>query len=438
MLNYLSAYVLYPMAEWSQGRRIGSKFRAFRRWMARPFAERRRQAQQRLAEVLHLAGCHVPYYRDLFRTSGFDPDKVERDVAYLQDLPYLDKHTIREQGVRLLHEDIPRAHLELRKTGGSTGQSALIYYSRRALDWTAAANLWALRAIGKYPHTREAHLSSQFPETFAWRDRCREWIKCAAMNRVNIATAALDGAGLDNLWHELRRARAWLLQGHPSTLYALARHIEKRQPCAPGMFQVFESTGESLGVSKRHAIERVFQCRAIDRYGSAEFGVLAYQLSAGAPLTVLDAVAWPETLATSAGPELVFTGLLNEAMPLLRYRTGDLGELSESAQGFSLDQIAGRIHDLVRIGGRLYPTHYVQDLLDRAGGVDEFQIEEGGQRPILRLVTAPATDRQVLASRIREWWGETVVLEFVGFDGLRRVGGRGKFRYVVGAPAAAV
>lgn len=438
MISYLTACVLYPLVERWQGRRIREKFRIFRSWMARPFPERRQRACQCLADVLQQAGQGVPYYRELFRAVGFDPEKVRRDPAFLQDLPFLDKAILREQGDRLLHEALPRNRLHPRKTGGSTGPSAFLFYSDQALDWTAAVNLWVLDQAGKPPHRREAHLASRFPDTFPWRDRLRERIKCLALNRVNIATDALDEAGLDRLWRDLKRARAYLVQGHPSTLYAVARHVEDRRYPVRPTFRVFESTGELLDSKKRQTIERAFGCRVIDRYGNAEFGVLAHELSGRAGPLVLDAVAWPESLPTAAGPELVFTGLLNQAMPLIRYRTGDLGELIETASGFHLERLFGRVHDLVRIGNRVYPTHYLQDVLDRLGGVDEFQIEERGVRPpLLRLVTNPTADRPHVIRRLRDWWGDALEVELVGFDGLRRLGGRGKFRHVVAPPTPA-
>src|SRR6185312_9291996 len=107
----------------------------------------------------------------------------------------------------------------------------------------------------------------------------------------------------------------YLLQGHPSTLYALAVHLRDNHRDASGVFQVFESTGEVLDPKKRELIESTFRCRAIDRFGNAEFGVVAYeQISEPSNrLRVLDAVVWPETVDHESGStELVLSGLLNE------------------------------------------------------------------------------------------------------------------------------
>ncbi len=230
------------------------------------------------------------------------------------------------------------------------------------------------------------------------------------------------------------------MQAHPSTLYALAVHLRAAGTSAQGAFQVFESTGEALDAKKRDTISTVFGCRVINRFGNAEFGVVAYERFSEPDerLQLFDGVAWPESLDHESGStELVLTGLLNDAMPLVRYRTGDLANLIANDDGFFLGGVEGRVHDLVRIGARIYPTHYLQDLLDRIGGIDEFQIEQRGDRPLLlRLVMRDSARHDAVAHRIRQWWNTAVDVEFVDFSALTRSGWRGKFRYVVASQAA--
>jgi UDP-N-acetylglucosamine 4-epimerase len=72
--------------------------------------------------------------------------------------------------------------------------------------------------------------------------------------------------------------------------------------------------------------------------------------------------------------ELVFTSPRNPSMPLIRYRMGDMGLLEERENGWWITELAGRIHDSAEINGTMYPTHYVQDVLDRCGPISDFQI----------------------------------------------------------------
>ena len=292
-----------------------------------------------------------PIIATCFASIASTPRRCAPDLDYLDDLPYLTKDIIREQGPRLVSSRFSLESLHLRKTGGSTGPSTRVYYSNNALDWTAAVNLVCMQWAGKCRQMREMHLASRFPEKFPWKDRLKEWFKCLVLNRQNLFTDNFDAAGLDSAWRRLRRAAPISCKAirQPSMLW---RSISReRGVSAHGAFHVFESTGEVLDVKKRETIESVFGCRAIDRFGNAEFGVLAYEAldETEQRLRVLDAVAWPEQLEHGDGPpELVFTGLRNDAMPLVRYRTGDLAQLDRTDTGFYVRNIVGRVHDVVR------------------------------------------------------------------------------------------
>lgn len=51
----------------------------------------------RLRNLLNDAGTYVPYYREMFKSIGFDP-KDFRSLKDLRQLPILDKETVREKG----------------------------------------------------------------------------------------------------------------------------------------------------------------------------------------------------------------------------------------------------------------------------------------------------------------------------------------------------
>jgi phenylacetate-CoA ligase len=423
----LARRVLYPAAERLQGRQVRTKIAAIAAHRGLPPAERRAAAQQALAAMVGWAGICVPYYRDLFRRLAFDPALLARDPARLEALPYLTKEIIRAEGPRLLREDhadqLPR---HSSRTGGSTGPAAEIWYDQEAADWSSAVTRHARASIGKHHGLSELHLASRFPETFPLRDRLKEQAKCLAMNRSNAFIADFDAPSLQALWRRIKDVRPYLVHGHPSTLYHLARHVEAA--CgADQAFAVFESSGELLEPLQRTTIARALRCRVVDRYGLAEFGVVAYQVRGDeAALDLYDDQVWPET---DAG-ELVLTGLRNRMMPLIRYRTGDLATLGESGNGPMLSDLVGRIHDVVEIAGRRYPTHYVQDLLQRIGGVAEFQVTAAA-RPELRLVAEPGADQAAIRDRLAAWWGDAVAVRFIDPAALVLQGHRGKFRHLV-------
>lgn len=442
----VGAIGVFPVAERLEGRDIRGRQAALAAEMNFPFSTRRRRSWNRLVDTVRFAGSRVPYYRDLFAKLHFDPDKLARDAGYLKEIPPLTKDIIREQGERMLREDHAGQRKHVTKSGGSTGPSTHVIYDQDAADWSSAVTRYARARIGAGPTRAELHLASHFGDAVPIRDRLREQLKCIANNRFNLELASFAPHELDRMWRRIRAIRPHLLHGHSSTLYQLAVHVQARGEAARA-FRVFESSGELLGANQREMIERVFGCRVVDRYGLAEAGVVAYQTDAAADgMTVFDPVVWPEILdvETASGGsrgddecgELIVTPLANRMMPLIRYRTGDVAALRETGAGFVLRALMGRVHDVVELGGVPVPTHHVQDVLDRIGGICQFQIENGSDRPVIRIVPEANSCTEAIRRGVRRHWSDCVDVEFIGLGGLKRQGWRSKFRHLV-TPAPA-
>ncbi|MGY6251902.1 phenylacetate--CoA ligase family protein [Paraburkholderia caledonica] len=429
-------YVAYPIAERRENRTVRPKVDELRRYYRLPLAERRRIAQDRLANMLEFAGANVPYYRDLFASLRFDPAKVRLDARYLGDLPYLTKDIIRDHSPRLISRSLDDIRVQACKTGGSTGLATTIYYDQSAADYSSAVTFYARERIGKLRHRSELHFACRFPGDPVPQWPSREDFKCFAMNRSNIFFDRIDDAGLEDMWRTLKRRKPFLAHSHPSTMYALACYVQRRYGGGKA-FEIFESSGELLEAHQRELIASVLNCRVINRYGLAELGVMAYDLNGpDGGLQLLDSEGWPESRIAPDNPdgahELVFTGFRNALMPLIRYATGDLARVEETATGSYLIDVVGRIHDVVPINGVAHPTHHIQDILDhRVGGIQEFQIDLRTSPPTLRLVLEPWGNAEEIAGKLKTFWPDAFTVAFVGHDDLVRVGRRAKFRHVV-------
>src|ERR1035438_2479361 len=80
---------------------------------------------------------------------------------------------------------------------------------------------------------------------------------------------------------------------------------------------------------QRRAIEEAFKTRVFDQYGQAEMQSFWYECEAGRmhahPLAGITEILRPDGTPAALGEmgEVVLTGLVNYAMPLVRYRVGD-------------------------------------------------------------------------------------------------------------------
>lgn len=432
-LERLGALLFYPLAEKALNRDIRTKLKILVSDWALPHAQRKLRLENQIYNVLKHAGTHVPYYRDLFREISFDPESLKKDFRYFSELPHLTKDIIHEQKSRLIDERLPKGSLFTRKTGGSTGISTSIYYDQAALDWTAAANLFAHQFTGRHRTDRELHILSEPLRAKPGKDTLTAQLKCLALNRANLYAGFLDEKSLKGLFEEIKKQSPYLIQGSPSILYAIAKNLEKDPKVHLGAFQVFESTGEQLDPKKIKTIESVLGCKIYNRYGTAEFGVTAHSKENPNELFILDYMVFHETFDLGNGlQEIVGTNTTNLAMPLVRYRTGDIGKIVDTGEHSKLVQLHGRVHDLILIKGNTYSTQYFHDLFEKVGNIDEFQfiLKKNGSLELLVVFQDREKSDQTI-KKILPHLPESTAVRSVDFDHLVRVGWRDKFKYLI-------
>lgn len=429
----LVSMVCFPVAERVLHRQILQKIHTLLAYYDQPAALRRQQAWEKLCAMVVFAGEYVPYYRELFAKIHFKPIWLKNSPVAYNELPFLDKSIVQEQGKRLYAEG--RSPLFYRITGASTGTATTIAYDRDGLDWTSASNILVLGWAGCPLSSSHVHLSTEFNNR-TLRERVTEYCKCIVINKTNIFTTTLDAEQMQHFYEEIQKAHPRLIQGHPSTLYALACYLEKSGFKETPLFPVFESTGEKLEPQKRKKIETVLGCQIFDRYGCAEFGVVAHPRNSDDPrLALLEHQVWAENYPISGGlSELVFTGLTNQGMPLLRYRSGDLGNVVTTEEGTFLSALEGRVHDVISLNGKTYPSHYFHDVLTRVGGLSDFQIILNRDNTLQELLVVMNTtdDEDAVRKKVYSLTGVSFPIRFchdiAEFD---RVGWRNKFHYMV-------
>ena len=426
------AYIAYPIAEKIEKREITTKVDELRKYYTLPYEQRKVMGLDKLVKTLDFAGRSVPYYMDLFKSINFDPNSLYDNINNLQNIPYLTKEIIREQGERLLATPLNSIRHHIRKTGGSTGVSATIYYDQIGLDYSAAVTRYARERIGHIASKSELHFAASFAQPPKTKLPTKDDVKNFALNRSNAFFDRLDDVGLNQILQTLKERHPHLVHGHPSTLYVLACYVEKEFGSLK-VFDIFESSGELFQPYMREKIAKVLKCQTIDRYGSAEFGVIGYELDGHENgLQILDSEGWAESRKTESGDELVFTGFHNRLMPLIRYATGDMAKILEKDNGVYMSDVVGRIHDMVEIDGIQYPTHNIMDVMDHIiGGIQEFQIDMRGEKPLIRIVAEAHANTEEMKNKIIGYWNNAVEVTFVGHEDFIRVGQHAKFRHVV-------
>lgn len=429
MIRHFNGYVLFPLLERASKRKILPKLAELKRFEN---INRRSQLEiqkEEFYKFLTFCKSEVPFYRDLFKKQSFIPEKILSDIRYLMELPPLTKDIIRENVNRLR---MPTAH-HVRKTGGSTGQSVHFYYDNHGLDWTSAINLQAYDMAKNFRHKKDCHISSELglkPPTK--KDLLFDKLKLFSQNRKKLMIESFSDKDLEWSYLNLKRIKPYLLQGHPSTAFAIAEYIERQEYPKQKYCTIFEPSGEMLTPKIVDSIEKNLGAKVVNRYGNAEFGVMAHSRLTE-PYNKLKVFERAFFIEECHSDKLIVSNCTNFGMPLLRYETGDIGTVISQPDGVFIHDIQGRIHDTVLINNISYATHYLMDYFDhKITGVREFQIVlKTEELPVLNIVPERSIDIPRIKNMIKDRWPTGLVINFLKFEELERVGWRQKFRHII-------
>jgi len=437
--------LFYPLHEYSKGKPTFD-------WL--PILEqsqwhRREQILSDQSDVvrdfIEYAYEHVPYYQRLMDESGVRPQDVY-SAADLNRLPYLTKDDLRNHFQELQASPRP-PRTQTISTGGSTGAPAKVLVAMESHGFAEAARLRAQGWFGLKPGDREMVLWGS-PIELGRQSRWRECRDRLLNSRLLSAFDLSDGA-LAQYSARIREFRPQKLYGYASALAYLASYMLKTGETidSDGPEAIF-ATAEPLLPHQRQAIQEAFHCAAVAEYGARDAGLVAHECPAGrlhinAERMVVE-IDEDKHFAVPGMGEVIITNLLSSAMPLIRYRTGDVGQLDTSecscGRGLPLlSYVEGRQTDfLVTPSGRVLHALAIIYPIREAPGVAEFQVvQETAGQVVIRLVADNSFSEsacKTLIGKARLALGGEVAVEIERVLTIPRLPS-GKFRYVVSAVA---
>jgi phenylacetate-CoA ligase len=200
----------------------------------------------------------------------------------------------------------------------------------------------------------------------------------------------------------LKRFRPKYVFGYPSAVYRFCRFLEEENiNMRESGIRITLAISEKLYDFQRASIERALGCRVVDFYSARDAGVMGIECPAG-KRHVLENVVLETVEGGQPGRkgEIVVTHLGSYGMPFLRYKTGDLGALSEEdcacgRKAPVLQEIEGRVGDFIFTpGGGVVHSMAVLQALSLIPGmerIEQFQIiQESGGCLEVRLAVSPA------------------------------------------------
>jgi phenylacetate-CoA ligase len=420
--------------------------------------ETQKQHEHKLIEILRFSLKNVPYYQEHFHALGLsDTDITAKPLEVLAALPLLDKATLRERFEDLKSNDLKGRRWHVNTSGGSTGEPVRFVqdeqYHHAGMGGAALFNVWSGYKPGKskvilWGSERDLLVGKETLRTSAGR-----WFR----NETTLNAFRMGENDMRYFVDVINQVRPLQILAYADSAFELARFIEREGLKVHFPHSVMTSAG-TLYLHMRETIETVFNTKVFNRYGSREMGDIACDCEFHKGLHVNPYTHHVEILREDGSPcdpgevgEIVVTLLTNKAMPLLRYRIGDMAAWSDQPCDCQrswplLKEVSGRVMDVLRRpdGSPVMPEYFIHFIgVTSRGDLDfikKFQLIQNGINQ-LRLLIVPSTDiedarlqlsvkKRILKDLVARVMGNECRLDIVLVDDIPNTAS-GKYRYTI-------
>ena len=333
---------------------------------------------KRLRTIIKHAYENVRFYHEKFKSIGIKPKDIKTPEDLIK-IPILTK----EEARKGFPNEIVAKGTNLRKClkgepSGSTGLPLHFIQDNSARDFIIASDLRRFLECGVRFYDKQVKICS--PRTLP-----PSWFESLGL-RVRFISY-FDR--VEDQIPMLMKIRPDFIFGRTSYLFLMAKAIKERgiREIRP---RLTFTTAELLSKTVRKFINSVFETKIFDLYGCGEFGTIAWECKEHAGYhmdidgVVVEFVKDGEAAAPGERGEIVCTGLHNYAMPLIRYKVGDVGVPSDEqcpcGRGLPLiKRVDGRTNDLIilpsgRILSNLALLNVMHQIYGDKSNISRFRI----------------------------------------------------------------
>jgi phenylacetate-CoA ligase len=369
----------------------------------------------KLNEVLQNASASSPHYQNL----NIEIDSTEI-LQSLKKFPVLEKSVLREQIDNLITVD--KQKLIKNSTSGSTGVQTNVYVTKDEQSQYRAAQTiwwqWAGFKIGEpilqtglaTGRSIEKRLKDFFFKTY--------YLFAFGLTKENVTEAFI--------WSKKKKP---FLGGYASSLYVLSQLAEENNVSIK--FKSAISWGDKLFDHYKKNIEKVFDCKIYETYGAGEGLMIAsqkdldfmYIMSPCVYVEILDDAG--NDVADGEMGHVVVTSLIHKAMPLIRYKLGDLAIKLPRSEYPShrelqlpiLEKVVGRETDIVRTpSGKRLIVHSFTGVFEYFPSVKQFCVIQSNLSGIvieyIRGVDFEISVLDIIQNELLKFIAEDFLIEF--------------------------
>jgi phenylacetate-CoA ligase len=379
------------------------------------------------------------FYQDKLRSAGIDSKQI-RNAEDLRALPFTTKSEL--VGQQLDHPPFgqlltyPRSSYRyFHQTSGTTGRPLKWLDTKESWEWFTRCWGYVYRGAGVTEKDVVFCAFSFGPYISHWTAISGAW---------HVGAMAISGGGMNS-----EQRLKTIIDNDCTVIVCTPTYALHLAEVARNMSIDLASTSIRAGIhagepgaslpNVRRSIEESWGATCFDHAGATEVGAWAFACQAHTGAIHLNEAEFicevidPETgehARAGAQGELVITNLGRAAMPVLRYRTGDLVELTEEAcpcgRTFALIKggVLGRADDMIIVRGvNLYPGA-IDNLMRSLPNIAEYEVMirrvEGMDDLLIRIETETGDATRLVVSAFRAQFNIRVSVEQVPAGSLPR------------------
>jgi Coenzyme F390 synthetase len=347
-----------------------------------PRSELRELQLKRLKKTVKSVYDNVPLYRKRFDDAGVKPSDV-RTLDDLAKLPYTKKSDLRDTYPFGMFA-VPMSQVNrIHASSGTSGKSTVVGYTKNDLDTWADLMARCFYMAGVRPGDVFQNAANYGLFTGGLGIH-------AGAERLGCVTVPAGTGSTQKQIEMIKDFGVKVMHCTPSYALYIAETCKKMGiepgtlPLKIGLFGA-----EPWSANTRLQLEKSFGIKAYDSYGLSEMmgpGV-AFECKEQDGLHIWEDAFIVEVLDSRGEPcapgekgELVLTTLCKEALPMIRYRTGDITTIMEDEcpcgrTSVRLNKFYGRADDMLIIRGlNVFPSQIEHILMDMPEVGEYFQV----------------------------------------------------------------
>lgn len=337
---------------------------------------------KRLRSTVRNAYDNVPFYRQKLKESGVHPDDIKKrdDIA---KLPFTTKEDLRENYPFGLFAVSPEELVRVHTSSGTSGKPKVVGYTRKDLDnW--------INMVAR----------SLYMAGVRSRDVFQNMVSYALFTGglgIHYGAELIGAMVVPSATGNTERQIQFIQDFGTTAIHATPSYALHIKEVAEGKGINPEELDINIGCfgaepwsdSMRKRLEDAFSLKAYDSYGLSEMNGpgVAFECREQDGLHIWADHFFVEVIDEQGNPvnegergELVLTPITKEAMPLLRYRTGDLTYIMEGdcpcgRNHPKMHRILGRADDMIIVRGiNVFPSQIEHILMQVPEAGDSYQV----------------------------------------------------------------